>query len=68
MKDKNTILNEMMDNAAEIIEAKIDYILLVIQKINQRANMADIKAILEADVEKMRCARDIIVEYSGSWA
>jgi hypothetical protein len=67
MKCKNTILNEMMANAAELIIAKIEYEEIVLEQLIEQGDKARVDR-LQANIEEMTAAKDTIIKFSGCWA
>lgn len=67
MKDKNTIINEIMANAADIMEAKLDYIELVAKQFEDKGN-AEQAARCRKDIPRIKAAVELMREYGGCWA
>jgi hypothetical protein len=66
-KDKNTILNDLMDNAAELMAGKIQYTQIVLEQFQEKGDTERI-ATLTADIAEMTAAMKTITKRSGCWA
>lgn len=68
MRDKNTIINRMVDDAAEVMEAKAEYDELVIGQLVGNPAKAETVAILRERVKKTREAVALMRDNAGCWA
>ena len=70
MKDKNTIINEIVDNASEILEQKKEYNKIVIELLEEKKQTDNIHTIntLKEDNTKITEAIILMRKYSGCWA
>lgn len=66
-KCKNTILNEMVENTAEVMLGKIEYLEIVRDQFEKKDDKARV-ANLNADIAEMRAAVATIHKFSGCWA
>jgi hypothetical protein len=67
IKGKDTILNGLMDSAASLIAAKIEYNKLVLEQFQEKGDTARIEA-LSAAIDEMTMAMNVIEKWSGCWA
>ena len=67
IKDKNSILNDLMDNAVQLIAGKIQYTQVVLEQFEEKNDAERVKA-LNADIEEMTQAMNTIKKRSGCWA
>lgn len=67
IKCKNTILNELMDNAAELIAGQIQFTQLVLEQFQEKNDTARVEA-LTIDIKEMTQAMEAIQKRSGCWA
>lgn len=67
IKCKNTILNELMDNAAELIKGKIQYTTIVLEQFEEKGDKLRVQS-LQSEIEEMTLAMKVITKRSGSWA
>ena len=66
MKDRHTILNEMVLNVADIMEAKAEYLELVAQQYEESGNIERAEE-WRKDLPKIREAVALIRSKSGCW-
>ncbi len=67
MKDKYTIINEMVLNTAHVMESKADEKEIIAQQYEEDGN--EIKAQLwREDIERIKDAVELIRKYAGCWA
>lgn len=67
MKDKDTILNELMENAASLIEAKIEFTKIVRDQFIKKGDTTRTET-LTRDIEEMTQAMNTIRVRGGCWA
>jgi len=66
LKSANTILNELVDSAADVMEAKIDHLEWLAHTFAAKDDNERL-AKVRADLPAMKAAVEIMREYSGSW-
>lgn len=66
-KGKDTILNEMMANAAEIIKGKVEFNNIVLEQFRTKGDDTRVKAIQVLN-DEMTSAMETIQRYAGCWA
>jgi hypothetical protein len=67
IKGINSIINDHMDNAAEVIAGKIEYKQIVLDQFEEKGDTARVAA-LKSDIEEMTLAMNVIKKHCGCWA
>ncbi|MBE8232321.1 MAG: hypothetical protein HAW67_01200 [Endozoicomonadaceae bacterium] len=67
IKCKNTILNELMDNAVELMAAKINYTQIVLEQFKEKNDTARVET-LTTEIDEITLAINTIKKRSGCWA
>ena len=69
MKDKNTIINEMVQNASHIMQSKVKETEMIIQMLKDKGE-GDGHTVqkLESDNEKTKQAIKVMQDLGGCWA
>ena len=66
-RDKNTIINELVDNAAEVMEAKAEYNELVAEQFEKKGDMERVQRLREINT-RIADAVALMRDWAGSWA
>lgn len=66
MKDKNTIINQMIMNAADVMEAKIEYNEIVVEMFEEKGDTERVKNLRDLNV-RIAAAIATIRENDGCW-
>jgi hypothetical protein len=66
-KDKNTIINEMINNTADVMEAKADYNECVAEQMEQKGKVETAERLREMN-KRIMGAVALIRENAGCWA
>lgn len=67
MKDKNTIINEIVGNAADVMAAKLDFNECVAEQMERKGN-TDVASRLRAQNARIADAVALMREFGGCWA
>jgi hypothetical protein len=69
MKDRDTILNDMVSTAADIMEAKVNYNLIVLEQIvEKRGQMDEVAQRIRIENKRIEDAINIMRKIGGCWA
>ena len=67
MKCKNTILNELVANAAELMENHADYNEIVAEQFEEKGDMERVERLRRLN-KRIAEAVELMREYAGCWA
>jgi hypothetical protein len=67
MKDKSQIINEMVINAADVMEAKSEYLEMVAKQFDEQG-CSERASFFRQDLPKIKEAVELIRKRAGCWA